>query len=107
MRVATPERPPRWGGKPPNPRRGMAIGAGSYRSYIAGLTITAYQVPSRISCRKTSPQPNEPHRKLRREYHDTLLGRDGDHRCMVVIATKPDGQAPAGGGPNRRLPQHT
>src|SRR5258708_38565926 len=106
MRLAIPGRQPRSMGKHPNPRGGMAIGARSYRSYIAGLTITAYQVPSRISCRKTSPQPNEPDRKLRREYHDTLLGRDGDHRCMVVIATKADGQALVGGGRNRRLPRH-
>src|SRR5260370_36995688 len=83
------------------------MGGGICRAYYAGLTIKAYQVRSRISCGKTSPQPNEPHRKLRHEYHDTLLGRDGDHRCMVVIATKADGQALVGGGRNRRLPRNS
>src|SRR5947208_13514407 len=63
--AAIPGGPPRWSGKHPKPRRGIATGASSCLWSTVGLTSTACQAPRRISYRKTSRQYHEQLREPR------------------------------------------
>ena len=94
----------RWNGKRRRPRRGMATGARSSRSSIAGLTITAYPAPPEDFVPQNEPPAGlSAVRGCIHERHYPVHGWNSGHCGMVALAATADSQALAGGRSDRSI----